>query len=66
MVNIGEVVKSARIQQGLSQKEFGKTLTVSQPYISAIENGKEIPTPMFLKLFSIIYSVDKNILNGQS
>ena len=60
MIRIGETVKNARVKRGLSQKKFAESLTVSQPYISAVENGKEIPTPMFLRLFSLLYPTDEN------
>lgn len=59
MTSISEAVKSARKQCGLSQKEFGETLAVSQSYISLVERGHEIPTSMFVKLFCLLYSVDE-------
>lgn len=55
MSGIGSVVKSTRKARGLTQKEFGETMTVSQSYISSIESGKETPTPMFIKLFCSLY-----------
>lgn len=62
MAKIGEKVRDVRLKSGLNQREFGKMLTVSQSYISCIENSKEIPTPMFLKLFCLLYSVDETSL----
>jgi len=50
-----------RKQNGLNQKEFGRTLTISQAYISRIENGKKIPTPIFTKLFCLMHSVDESL-----
>ena len=54
MLAIGEAMKSVRKQCGLSQKELGETLAVSQSYISQVERGYEVPTPMFIKLFCLL------------
>lgn len=62
MSGIGSVVKSTRKARGLTQKEFGETMTVSQSYISSIESGKETPTPMFIKLFCSLYSINEKNL----
>ncbi len=64
MTDVGMIIKSIRKQNGLSQKEFGKALTVSQSYICKVETGKEIPTDMFIKLFCLLYSVDKNTFDN--
>lgn len=58
MIKLGEIIKASRKHYGLTQQQLGETLTVSQSYISAVENGNEIPTPMFIKLFCLLYSVD--------
>lgn len=63
MVAIGEAMKSVRKQCGLSQKELGETLAVSQSYISQVERGYEVPTPMFIKLFCLLYSIDESNFN---
>ena len=60
MVCIGEAMRIVREECGLSQKKFGKTLSVSQSYISQVERGHETPTPMFIKLFCLLYAVDED------
>ncbi len=58
MTNISKKVKAARVLYGLTQKELAASMTVTQSYICQIEAGKEVPTPMFIKLFNILYPVD--------
>jgi len=60
---LGTVIKEVRQQHKLNQKDLGKSLGVSQSYISLVENGKEAPTRMFLRLFCLLYSVDEKILH---
>ena len=45
---IGTRIKEIRIEQGLSQQEFGARLSVSQDTVSLWENGKSVPTAEFL------------------
>lgn len=59
MKKISKLVKKTRKANGITQKELAATMTVTQSYISSIENGNEIPTPMFIKLFCLIYSIDE-------
>lgn len=42
-MNIGERIKDYRKKAGLSQKELGKKLNVSQQHIAQYENGKRTP-----------------------
>lgn len=42
-MNIGEQIKKYRKEAGLSQKELGQKLGVSQQHIAQYENGKRIP-----------------------
>lgn len=42
-MNIGEEIKKIRKEAGLSQKELGERLKVSQAMIAQYENGKRIP-----------------------
>ena len=61
--SVGSAIKAVRLQRGLTQKELGKSLTVTASYVSRVENGKENPTPMFIRLFCLLYSVDENTLS---
>lgn len=58
MNTFGTTVKTIRKRNGLTQRELGEVMTVSNGYISRVEHGKEKPTPMFIKLFCLLYSVD--------
>lgn len=60
MGNIGEIMRTVRKTNGLTQKELAKVMTVQQPYISLVECGHERPTPMFVKLFCLLYSVNES------
>lgn len=42
-MNIGEQIKKYRKEAGLSQKELGERLGVSQQHIAQYESGKRIP-----------------------
>ena len=48
MKEIGKRIKEIRIEQGLSQQQFGELLSVSQDTVSLWENGKAVPTAEFL------------------
>ena len=43
MVSIGEAIKTIRKQCGLRQIDIANAMTVTQSYISQVENGREIP-----------------------
>ena len=40
---IGKRIKEIRMEQGLSQQQFGALLSVSQDTVSLWENGKSVP-----------------------
>ncbi len=54
-MDIGKQIKKTRKRYGLTQNELAREMGVGQPYISGIEAGKESPSPMFLRLFQILY-----------
>ncbi len=66
MNDFKEVLKTVRKQNNLKQKDIAKAMTVSQSYISQIENGNTTPTPMFIKLFVHIYKKDNDTLREES
>jgi len=57
MIAIGEKIKEIRKDNNMTQRQIGNLMTVSASYISRIESGKEKPTEMFIKLFSLIFNV---------
>lgn len=55
MTDIGFRIKSLRKERKITQSEFAKKICVSQSYLSRVENNKELPTDMLLKLISLEY-----------
>lgn len=44
MTDIGDAIREARKERGMSQSELARRVHVTPQYISAIERGKEIPS----------------------
>ena len=57
VMNIGKRIKEIRTENGLSQENFGKLLSVSQDTISLWENGKSLPTTEFLIALSTQFDI---------
>ena len=51
-MTIGECVRTARIQAGLSQRELERATGVTQPALSYIENNHNTPTTPILRLIA--------------
>ena len=64
MYTVGSYIRDVRHKNGITQKSLAKTMTVSQSYISKVENGQKKPTDMFLKLFCVLYAIDEDVLKG--
>ena len=47
----------------LKEDADDNAMTVEQSYISQVENGKTVPTPMFIKLFCLTFSVNEEQLH---
>lgn len=62
MDDIGKKIKKIRKEMGMKQKDISRDLEVSQSYISEVENGKEIPTKRFIKLFCLQYGISEDEL----
>ena len=57
----GDIIKNVRREKGIRQEDVAKAMAVGQPYISMVENNRIIPTPMFIKLFCLTFSVDESL-----
>jgi len=57
MKNVGKRIREIRIENKLSQKEFGEKLSVSQDTVSLWETGKSLPTADYLILMNKIFGV---------
>lgn len=54
----GEILKESRIRRHLTQEDVAGMLGVRRQTISALETGKNRPSPEIIALLSNIYSVD--------
>jgi Predicted transcriptional regulator len=59
MSTLSDRFKEIRELYGLNQKEFSAQLGISNNHISSIENGKESPSPMLIKLICLRYNIDE-------
>ena len=59
---IGNFIKSIRLDNNLTQKEFADKLGVTYQAVSKWENGKNIPDIAILKQICDEYNIDKNII----
>lgn len=60
MSRVGEKIKSARIEQGISQKSLGKKLGVSEKFINEIELGRKIANQSIIDKLSKILGENIN------
>lgn len=63
-MNIGEQIRNYRKKAGISQKELGERLEVSQQHIAQYENGKRIPKVETLEKIARALQVDVWELQG--
>ena len=59
------MIKQARVQAGLSQKEVALTLHVSAPTVSERESGKKTPTTENLVKMADLFEVSMDYLTGR-
>lgn len=66
MDGLGERIHAIRKSRNLTQQQFADQLSVSRPFISRIESGKESPSDSLLKLISLQFDVSYEWLtNGK-
>lgn len=61
-MTIGERVKAVRKNKALTQTQLGELTMTSHGYISRVENGYEKPSARWIKLVSLVLSVNFNWL----
>ena len=54
---IGKRIRALRKEKGLSQAEFAKTVGISQPHLSRVENGYENISKSVQELIAIRFSL---------
>ena len=52
-------IAALRKKLGMSAVELAAAIDVTPGFISQVENGKTVPTPMFIKLFCLTFSVNE-------
>lgn len=57
IATVGSRIREIRQDNELTQLELADRMSVTAPYISQVENDREEPTEMFLKLFSHEFNV---------
>lgn len=57
MVSLGERIKSIRINNKLTQSEFGDLLGVGQSHIANIEKDQKTPSDIFIKVLSLQFGI---------
>ena len=66
MTTIGERVKMTRKAANMTQREFSHTIRVSQAFLSMVENGKERPSRITVRLISVLFKTNENwLLTGK-
>jgi len=63
--NIGLAIRANRKTLGLSMYDLAARLNCTAPYISAIENGTEIPSILMAKKLSKTLKIDHKELSNQ-
>lgn len=61
-----EIIRTVRESKGLTQKELGEMLCVSENDIIDIESGKLAPSDTLLKLMSVLFNLDFEELKNNS
>lgn len=62
MKEIGQRIKELRVENKLSQQQFGELLAVSQDTISLWENGKSLPTTENLIIIAKTFKVSTDYI----
>lgn len=62
MKEIAKRIKEIRVENKLSQKQFGEALSVSQDTVSLWENGKSLPTAEFIIAICKTFQVSADYL----
>ena len=61
---VGVRIKKIRLNLDLSQKEFSETMEVTQSLLSMIENGKSMPTTIFINRLCDKFNASINYIHN--
>ncbi|MDE7395061.1 MAG: helix-turn-helix domain-containing protein [Clostridiales bacterium] len=63
-MKIAQRIKETRMENGLTQAQFGKALSVSQDTVSLWEKGKSLPTVEYIFAICTAFSVSADYILG--
>lgn len=55
---LGDRIKQVRKEKDMTQADFAEILSISRPFVSRIESGKEIPSDSIIKLICSICGIN--------
>ena len=61
MSRVGETLKAARLQSGMTQKALAKKLGVAEKYINEVEMGRKVVQENFIDKVAKVLKIDLNI-----
>ena len=62
MSRVGEALKAARLQSGMTQKALAKKLGVAEKYINEVEMGRKVVQENFIDKVAKVLKIDLNNL----
>jgi len=62
MQKLHDLLKSGRIEKGMTTRQVSETLKIDQALISKFENGLRRPTQKQVLALSSLYEIDENLL----
>ena len=60
MSRVGETLKAARLQSGMTQKALAKKLGVAEKYINEVEMGRKVVQENFIDMVAKVLKIDLN------
>lgn len=64
MSKLGNIIRSLRLREGLSQEELAKILKIGRSSVGMYEQGTREPNIEILEKFADFFNVDMNYLTG--
>src|SRR5699024_2587762 len=63
---VGNIIKSLRVKEGMTQGELAKKLKLSRSSISMYENNERKPPTELLEEIADLFNVDMNYITGRT
>ena len=62
-MKLGTLIKSLRINAGLSQKELSEKLKISTNYLCLVENGKRTPSGELIDRIAGVFEISRDAID---